>query len=101
NSHPVLSQQPLDNQRKEIRGSKILLEDILGQPITSFAYPYGGAADYTTETVQEVRDAGFESAFSTSTGLVGKESEPLRLPRYVVGNWNGDAFARRLRRWFV
>jgi peptidoglycan/xylan/chitin deacetylase (PgdA/CDA1 family) len=98
NSHPVLSQLPLETQREEITGSKRLLEDILGQPITSFAYPYGGDADYTAETVGAVREAGFESAFSTAAGLVGKQSEAFRLPRYVVGNWNGDAFARRIRR---
>ena len=98
NSHPVLSQLPLDTQREEISGSKSLLEDILDQPVTSFAYPYGGDADYTAETVGAVREAGFESAFSTTAGLVGKQSEPFRLPRYGVRNWNGDAFARRIRR---
>ena len=98
NSHPVLSQLPLDTQREEISGSKSLLEDILDQPVTSFAYPYGGDADYTAETVGAVREAGFESAFSTAAGLVGKQFEPFRLPRYGVRNWNGDAFARRIRR---
>ena len=99
NSHPVLSQLPLDTQREEISGSKRLLEDILDQPITSFAYPYGGGGDYTAETVGAVREAGFESAFSTAPGLVGKHSEPFRLPRYGVRNWDGDAFARRIRQW--
>jgi peptidoglycan/xylan/chitin deacetylase (PgdA/CDA1 family) len=98
NSHPVLSQLPLDTQREEISGSRSLLEDILDQRITSFAYPYGGGADYTSETVGAVREAGFESAFSTAAGLVGKQSEPFRLPRNVVRNCNGDAFARRIRR---
>jgi peptidoglycan/xylan/chitin deacetylase (PgdA/CDA1 family) len=100
-SHPVLSSLPIDAQRKEISGSRNLLEDIVGHSVTSFAYPYGRESDYTQESVTAVADAGFELAFSTSSGLIGKKSEPFRLPRIYVGNWDGDAFANRLQQWFL
>jgi peptidoglycan/xylan/chitin deacetylase (PgdA/CDA1 family) len=40
-THPALSALPVASQREEIQRSKARLEDILGQPVTSFAYPYG------------------------------------------------------------
>jgi peptidoglycan/xylan/chitin deacetylase (PgdA/CDA1 family) len=100
-SHPVLSSLPIDAQREEIGGSRRLLEEIVGEPVTSFAYPYGGEADYTTDTINAVRDAGFEYGFSTSSGVIHKKSEPFRLPRNWVRNWTGDAFTDRLKQWFV
>ena len=96
-SHPVLSRLPIDRQRSEIGQSKALLEDIAGHRITSFAYPFGEAQDYTAEAVEAVREAGFECAFAASPGLIEKRSEPFKLPRNFVGNWDGDVFARRLR----
>src|SRR5262249_2596988 len=100
-SHPVLSSLPADAQREEISGSRVMLEEIIGEPITSFAYPYGAEADYTSDTVNAVRDAGFEYGFCTSPGVIQKEPEPFRLPRNWVRNWSGDAFADRLQRWFL
>jgi peptidoglycan/xylan/chitin deacetylase (PgdA/CDA1 family) len=98
-SHPVLSTLPQSKQRLEISDSKELLEKIVGEPITGFAYPYGADADYTDETVGIVRDADFESAFSTASGLADNESEMFRLPRNWVRNWTGEQFADRLQRW--
>jgi peptidoglycan/xylan/chitin deacetylase (PgdA/CDA1 family) len=100
-SHPVLSTLPPDRQRDEINQSRKLLQEIVDDRITGFAYPYGGDRDYTGETVDMVREAGFESAFSASSGRVRKESEAFRLPRNWVRNWNGEQFAGRLQRWFL
>jgi peptidoglycan/xylan/chitin deacetylase (PgdA/CDA1 family) len=98
-SHPILSALPLATQQNEIIGSRDLLQAILGEPVTSFAYPYGGDGDYTSETVDVVREAGFECAFSTASGLTSKDSEPLRLPRIWVRNWSPDIFTDRLHGW--
>jgi len=100
-SHPVLSTLPLNSQRHEIGESRKLLQEIADQPITGFAYPYGGNRDYTQETVDIVRDAGFETAFSAVSGRVRKESEAFTLPRNWVRNWNGEQFAGRMQRWFL
>jgi peptidoglycan/xylan/chitin deacetylase (PgdA/CDA1 family) len=98
-THPVLSAHPLAVQRAEIAGSKRRLEEILGQRVESFAYPYGTRAHYTSETVSAVREAGFSRACSNFGGLVGRHPDPLQLPRFMVMDWDGDEFARRLRRW--
>lgn len=99
-THPQLSSLSPSLQLDEIRGCKEYLEEILGRPVTSFAYPYGGQEDYTTDTVSLVRRMGFSSACSTLPGLVTKNSDPLQLPRMPVENWDGEEFKKRLSDWF-
>lgn len=67
-SHPHLSRLSEAEQRREIVGCKAAIEDALGRPVTSFAYPYGSRADYTPETVRLVREAGFKLAVSNRYG---------------------------------
>ena len=98
-NHPVLSRIPQREQAVEISGSKAHLEEILGSPVTSFAYPYGGRTHYTDETVAAVRDAGFKRACSNFSGIVRRRTDPWQLPRFLVRDWPGDEFMARLRGW--
>lgn len=95
-THPQLSALDADSQRREIDESKARLEEILGRPVTSFAYPYGRECDYSFETVGLVRGAGFDCACTTSVGTVGRGADPFRLPRVQVEDMDGEAFARLL-----
>jgi peptidoglycan/xylan/chitin deacetylase (PgdA/CDA1 family) len=97
--HPQ-SGPPSGSALAEIRESKNELENILGRPVTSFSYPYGQRADYTPETVDCVRACGFACACSAFGGFVHPDSDRFRLPRMIVRNWDGDAFTRRLERWW-
>lgn len=94
-THPVLARLPAPTQKQEIEASKAALEEILGSPVRSFAYPYGDAAG----AAALVKQAGFASACTTEDALVRHGQDRYRLPRLYVGNWNGDRFARYLRRW--
>ena len=98
-THPVLSARLIATQREEIQQSKVHLEEILGRPVRSFAYPYGGQSDYTAETVALVREAGFACACSTSAKVVGRATDPFRLPRLHVQDWDGEKFSQVLSRW--
>lgn len=98
-THPVLSALHPAKQREEIEGSKLALEKLVNQSVTSFAYPYGGCSDYTAETVTIVSEAGFERACCTSADCVGPAVDLLQLPRLHVLDWNGDEFAEQLSRW--
>jgi peptidoglycan/xylan/chitin deacetylase (PgdA/CDA1 family) len=100
-THPVLSAHPADTQQREIRLSKRRLEDILGRPVGLFAYPFGARADYTEETVGIVREAGFACACSNFEGWVRRGTSTHELPRYLVRDWDGDAFARNLAGWYA
>jgi len=97
--HLPLSTLSVTSQRDEIRRSKIRLEEILGHSVTSFAYPYGTRSDYTAETVEIVREAGYDNACSNFDGLVRPGTDPWQLPRYLVRDWDGEEFGRHLMEW--
>ena len=99
-THPVLSAISKAEQQSEIQQSKETLEHLLEQPVTSFAYPYGAKADYTSETVEIARAVGFSSTCSNFGGVVLKGVDRFELPRFLVRNWPGDEFAHRLQEWF-
>jgi peptidoglycan/xylan/chitin deacetylase (PgdA/CDA1 family) len=95
--HPYLSALPISRQREEIQANKARLEEILGHSVSSFAYPYG---NYSPETVNLVKEAGFSRACSTISAGVRQKCDCFQLPRVEILNWDGEEFARRLSRWF-
>jgi peptidoglycan/xylan/chitin deacetylase (PgdA/CDA1 family) len=99
-NHPSLSSLSLKWQRNEILESKVTLEDIVGSPVTSFAYPYGKLSDYSAQTVALVREAGFACACSNFPGRVTRSTDAFQLPRLQVEDCDGDDFARQLVGWF-
>jgi peptidoglycan/xylan/chitin deacetylase (PgdA/CDA1 family) len=100
-THPMLSTLAGKTQRAEIVGSKRRLEEALDRPVTSFSYPYGSRSDYTRDVVEMVKEAGFRCACSNFAGAVMLGRDPYQLPRFLVRDWDGDEFARRLTDWFV
>jgi peptidoglycan/xylan/chitin deacetylase (PgdA/CDA1 family) len=99
-THPRLSALPANMQREELEDSKAVLEEIIGRPVTSFAYPFGSREMYTAETVWLVREAGYACACSNFPGLVEPHASVFELPRIRVHDWDGDEFERKLRHAF-
>jgi peptidoglycan/xylan/chitin deacetylase (PgdA/CDA1 family) len=99
-THPRLSALPVESQRNEILGSKTYLEEILGRPISSFAYPFGRRSDYDRRTIAVVRQSGFACACCNFSGRVQRSTDPFQLPRVQVHDWGGDEFTARLSWWF-
>jgi len=67
--------------RKEIIGSKEMLENKLGIKVNAFAYPYG---KYNEKALEMVKEAGYEAAF-TVYGQQLRTSSPYNLlGRYAV-----------------
>jgi peptidoglycan/xylan/chitin deacetylase (PgdA/CDA1 family) len=98
-THPVLSGLSPAAQWTEIEQSKVDLEEMLGRPVTSFAYPFGTRSDYADETVAAIRSAGYHRACSNFAGVVGPDTDRFQLPRFVVRDWHGNEFSRRLSGW--
>jgi peptidoglycan/xylan/chitin deacetylase (PgdA/CDA1 family) len=100
-THPVLSSMRRERQKAEIVESKRRLQEIIGSRILSFAYPYGGPEDYSVDTMELVRQAGFGYACGNSPSCIGVGWGGSRyaIPRFTVRDWDGDAFARRLQHW--
>jgi peptidoglycan/xylan/chitin deacetylase (PgdA/CDA1 family) len=83
-THPRLSTLDEAGQQMEIRESRVLLEEELGHKVSTFAYPFGAALDFTAETVQIVRDAGYSLAVSNQYGVTTPESDRWALKRIWI-----------------
>jgi peptidoglycan/xylan/chitin deacetylase (PgdA/CDA1 family) len=95
-THPSLPALADEARRGETAGCRARLQEILGAPVTTFAYPYGDVDDASAAAV---RDAGFDAACACASRVVVPRSEPLKLPRMDVLDWDGDTFARNLEKW--
>ncbi|GAA3156592.1 hypothetical protein GCM10010466_54320 [Planomonospora alba] len=80
-SHPQLDQLPDGPLRDELRRNKELLEDRIGRPVTTMAYPYG----YSSARVRrQVRQAGYRTACAVANDAFEAGDEPFALPRLTV-----------------
>lgn len=80
-NHPVLTRLSTSDVRQEVLGSKLALEDALGQRVSAFCYPYG-ASDARVRRV--VQDAGFDVAFTVDLGGVKLGDDPYQLKRVPI-----------------
>ena len=58
-----------------------------------------GRSAFDHVAVQAVRSAGYERAYTTSPRRVTRRTDPFRVPRHVVLDWDGDEFAARISAW--
>jgi peptidoglycan/xylan/chitin deacetylase (PgdA/CDA1 family) len=80
-SHPQLDQLPPAALQRELRDSKDLLEQRLGRPVHSLAYPFG----YSSRRVRAaVAAAGYRSAAAVANGCAGPRPDLLALPRLTI-----------------
>jgi peptidoglycan/xylan/chitin deacetylase (PgdA/CDA1 family)/glycosyltransferase involved in cell wall biosynthesis len=80
-THPDLTSLAPDQVESEVAGSRSDLEEVLGIPITLFAYPYGKTNAYVQEAV---RRAGFLGACSVEPGRNRLAVDPYMLKRLEV-----------------
>ncbi len=64
--------------------SKELLEEHLGAPIRSFAYPFGMRTDESAETARMLSGCGYSSVFIAQHGTLRCGADLARLPRVKV-----------------
>lgn len=80
-THPHLPKLSKKEQREEILQARALIEQELGKPADSFAYPYG---EYNRATLKILKQAKFRYAFTTKEGWATNKQPPLLLHRLVV-----------------
>lgn len=81
--HPDMATLSYAACRAEIAGSRERLQDIIGAPVDTFAYPFGR---YGPEAVAAVRDSGMRAALTTGSG----RWQRYELTRAMVSN--GDPY---------
>jgi peptidoglycan/xylan/chitin deacetylase (PgdA/CDA1 family) len=92
-NHPFLPALSFSEQRAEIVASRQALEQLTGEPVSSFAYPFGA---FSTHTSEIVRGAGYRCACTTVPTAVWRHSDPFRLSRVPVQDCDGSQFERHL-----
>ena len=95
-SHPILAKLPDEEALNEISGSKSVLESLLEEPITLFAYPNGKPGkDYLAKHAVMVEKAGFQAAVSTANGVSSAATDRYQLPRFSP--WDASRFRYGVR----
>lgn len=86
-SHPNVAQVSHSEARGEIVGSKKRLEEEIGEPVEHFSYPHPALnPQWSKQTLEITREAGFKSAVLTACGPVRAGDEPLVLKRIYGAN---------------
>jgi peptidoglycan/xylan/chitin deacetylase (PgdA/CDA1 family) len=95
-NHIALGFHSAKVQENEILENQKQLEQIINRKITTIAYPYG---EYNNTTLDVVKRAGLLSGFTVEYNLVSHTSNPFKLGRFHVKNWNGAQFEENLVEW--
>jgi peptidoglycan/xylan/chitin deacetylase (PgdA/CDA1 family) len=82
--HAILSEEAPPDQERDLRESRRALEDGLGVPVGTLAYPNGTARDYDSATLAAARAAGYEGAVTTIAGWNRPATPRLELRRFVL-----------------
>ncbi len=80
-THPRLSQLDAAQQRAEIMDSKAELEDLLGEAVDDFCYPYG---DYNASARDLVQAAGYRTGLTCIRGAANHSHNPFELTRKAI-----------------
>ena len=97
-THPVLAQLPIEQQQQEVVACKQDLQQILGRPVESFAFPYGSHA---AALVESLLGMGFHCACATAGGPVRRRTNRFLFPRETVSDWDGERFSRQMDAWYA
>jgi peptidoglycan/xylan/chitin deacetylase (PgdA/CDA1 family) len=100
-THPNLPSAGPADAAREISTSKSRLEQAIGEPVTMFSYPNGGADRYMTpEIATLVKQAGFAAATTSRNAFAGAGSDPFALERVQVAERLEDlVFALEVERF--
>lgn len=100
-THPDLTRLPFDRVEAEICDSKVIIEDLLGAPVDSFAYPYGRYDRRSREIVRQ----HFACACSDKLGLITAGSDLYALERvdayYLRTDPLFEVMLTRLFPWYI
>lgn len=98
-SHPILAKLDVESARDEIAASKRFLEDLIGERVGWFAYPNGKpGTDYSAQSVELARAAGFDGAVSTAWGAADRASDRFQIPRFTPWDRTPWRFGLRMAR---
>jgi peptidoglycan/xylan/chitin deacetylase (PgdA/CDA1 family) len=94
--HSLLTAHDAVFQRQDIQRCQNKLNEILGEPVSSFAYPHG---EFNDDTLRILHESGYTCALTVQASQVRSGADPMRLPRFGVKNQNGEQFKYQMQAW--
>jgi peptidoglycan/xylan/chitin deacetylase (PgdA/CDA1 family) len=86
-SHRNLARLSISEAEQDLRRSREVLEERLGEPVRAIAYPWGKLGRHVnSETFTAARRAGYERGLISLPRAVRDSDDPLRVARLGVGN---------------
>jgi len=79
--HLRLTQQEYYVAKNDIEKSKKVLEDLLGEEVKHFCYPYG---DHNIEIMKITQDAGYLTGVTCERSSITQDIDPFAIPRKAV-----------------
>src|SRR5207244_1377537 len=80
--HPILGYlENLQEVQHEVRACRTILEEQLGHPVRTFAYPVGQLQHIGEDVISSVQQAGYDWALTTRYGFNTPRSNPYLLRR--------------------
>lgn len=84
-THPVLSRVDASRGDDEITASRDHIANELGKAPLWFCYPQGKPDDFRSDTIEQVRRAGFVGSYTAFPNAVHR-GDPMTLPRYGISD---------------
>lgn len=97
-SHQNLAHLPPAEVRHEAERSRVVLEDRLQRPVTTWAYPFGRPGrHFVSATKRVVSSAGYVQGFTTLPRRIKPTDDPLALPRFSLSCGDVESLAERVQ----
>jgi peptidoglycan/xylan/chitin deacetylase (PgdA/CDA1 family) len=85
-THPYLTRLPPEDAWREIAQCREELQQLVGEEVYSFCYPYG---DFDEQVVRMVQESGYRTACTVRKGLARLQDDPFTLPRVPIAYSDG------------
>ena len=92
-SHPPMTSLSRAEQEREAAQSRRRCEELLGRPVTGFAYPYG---DCDATSAAAVAQTGLTHACTVEPRPARKGTDPFAIPRLLAADWEAREFRKRV-----
>ena len=96
-SHPQLASLPIEAVSREIGDSRRRIEDLTGQEVGTFSYPYRFPEEqprFVRALGDLLRRHGYHAGVTTAIGVATRRHDPLFLPRVPVNDCDDADFLR-------
>jgi len=80
-THPIMTRISKEAAEEEMRTSKQRIEDLIGKPVTCFAYPFGKKGDCSSEVFGMAKELGFSCAVTSEAHVNRRDTNLFDLGR--------------------